>query len=243
MSQPGGYAVLDTETTGILPGFRHRIAEIAVIHLDHDGPVTGEWCTLVNPERDVGPQSIHGIRAAEVRRAPTFGQIAGDLVERLHRRVPVAHNWAFDAMHLRAEFARLEIETPFEISAGLCTMTIAATALPGSARSLLECCEWVGLALKEWHTALADARAAGTLLQYYLAHTPQLVRLTGNHVQAARWQWPQLPHEPIAPVLRATNKIQLHRYLTAPRADLACPVTVQFRLRSAAPCWNCCLVG
>lgn len=203
MSQPAAYAVIDTETTGILPGLRHRIAEIAIIHLDHDGNVTDEWCTLVNPERDLGPQSIHGIQAAEVRRAPTFRQIAGDLAERLRGRVPVAHNWAFDAMHLRAEFARMEVETPFEVSAGLCTMNIAGTALPGSARSLLDCCEWVGLALKEWHTALADARAAGELLRYYLAHTPELVRLTGNHVQAARWEWPQLPNEPITSVLRS----------------------------------------
>jgi DNA polymerase III subunit epsilon len=203
VSWSAGYAVIDTETTGVLTEWRHRIAEIAIIHLDHDGTVTDEWCTLVNPERDLGSQSIHGIRAAEVRRAPTFRQIAGDLVERLSGRVPVAHNWAFDAMHLRAEFARIEVKTPFEIPAGLCTMNIAGTALPGSARSLLDCCEWVGLALKEWHTALADARAAGTLLQYYLAHTPELVRLTGNHVQAASWQWPQLPSEPITPVLRS----------------------------------------
>lgn len=157
MSRPAGYAVIDTETTGRLPGLHHRIAEIAIIHLDYDGHVTDEWCTLVNPERDLGPQSIHGIRAAEVRRAPTFRQIAGDLVERLSGRVPVAHNWAFDAMHLRAEFARLEVTTPFKVSAGLCTMNIARRALPGSARSLLDCCEWVG-----WNSRSGTPHARST---------------------------------------------------------------------------------
>ncbi len=102
-----GYAVLDTETTGVHPGYHHRIAEVAVLHADLDGNVTDEWCTLVNPKRDLGPQSIHGIRASDVRRAPTFEQIAGELVRWLRGRVPVAHNWMFDARHLNAEFSRL----------------------------------------------------------------------------------------------------------------------------------------
>jgi DNA polymerase-3 subunit epsilon len=188
-----GYAVIDTETTGILPGWHHRIAEIAVIHLDHDGNITDEWCTLVNPERDLGPQRIHGIRAAEVRKAPTFQKIAGELIERLRGRAPVAHNWAFDAMHLRAEFARIEVETPFLSSAGLCTMNTARGALPGSRRSLSDCCMCAGLSLEEWHTALADARAAGALLHYYLANTPELVRLTNKHMRSVDWRWPRLP--------------------------------------------------
>ncbi|MFC3453818.1 3'-5' exonuclease [Amycolatopsis speibonae] len=61
-----GFAVVDTETTGILPGFHHRVAEIAVIHVNLAGEITDEWATLVNPDRDLGPQAIHGIRAAEV---------------------------------------------------------------------------------------------------------------------------------------------------------------------------------
>jgi hypothetical protein len=76
---PRGYAVVDTETTGLFTGFRHRIAEVAVIHVDPDGTVTDEWSTLLNPDRDLGPQAIHGIRAADVRRAPRFEEMAGDL--------------------------------------------------------------------------------------------------------------------------------------------------------------------
>jgi DNA polymerase-3 subunit epsilon len=37
---PRGYAVVDTETTGLFTGFRYRIAEVAVIHVDPDGTVT-----------------------------------------------------------------------------------------------------------------------------------------------------------------------------------------------------------
>lgn len=197
-----GYAVVDTETTGIQPGYRHRIAEIAIVHLDPDGTVTGEWSTLVNPDRDLGPQAIHGIRAADVRRAPRFEHIAGDVIERLRGRIPVAHNWVFDAMHLRAEFERLDIETPLHSRAGLCTMQAATVALPGAHRSLIECCAAAGLPEMNWHTARDDAMAAAGLLGHYLRRYPEAVRATVDQTHAARWMWPRLPCDIAPPVSR-----------------------------------------
>lgn len=86
-----GYAVVDVETTGLRPSWHDRIAEIGVVLVSRDGEITGEWSTLVNPRRDLGPQAIHAIRAADVRHAPTFGQIAGWLAGLLAKRVIVAH--------------------------------------------------------------------------------------------------------------------------------------------------------
>ena len=60
------FAVVDFETTGILPSYHHRVVEIGVTHVDDDGTITGRWETLINPERDLGPQHIHGIRAADI---------------------------------------------------------------------------------------------------------------------------------------------------------------------------------
>ena len=62
------------KTTGVLTGYRHRIAELAVLHLAPDGATTGEWSTLINPQRD----------------------LTGQLAELLAGRVVVAHNWPFD---------------------------------------------------------------------------------------------------------------------------------------------------
>ena len=171
-----GYAVIDTETTGLLTGYRHRIAEIAVIHLDPYGTTTGEWCTLLNPQRDLGPQAIHGIRAADVRRAPTFDQITGQLADLLAGRVVVAHNWPFDAMHLRAEFARLGVDVPLHATPGLCTMRAAGQAMPWARRSLIECCAAAGLPDRAWHTALDDARGAADLLCHLLEQAPHAGR-------------------------------------------------------------------
>lgn len=189
-----GYAVVDTETTGISVGYRHRIAEVAVVHVDPTGVVTDQWSTLINPERDLGPQAIHGIRACDAREAPRFAEAAGALVERVRGRVVVAHNWPFDAMHLRAEFARIGVDTPFGPDAGLCTMQAAGRVLPMARRSLIECCAAAGLADdRRWHTALDDARAAADLLGFLLGRAPRATAPTPAQRDAAAWRWPVLP--------------------------------------------------
>jgi DNA polymerase-3 subunit epsilon len=202
MTATVGYAVVDTETTGCLTSYRHRIAEIAVIHVDADGTTTGEWSTLINPQRDLGPQAIHGIRAADVRRAPTFDQVAPEVVDLVRGRSVVAHNWPFDAMHLRAEFDRIGVETPFHSYSGLCTMRIAGQAMPWARRSLIECCAAAGLPVRDWHTARDDALAAADLLRHLLAVAPALIKLTADHRQAASWPWPALPRTRVTPVQR-----------------------------------------
>ncbi|SDH11534.1 exonuclease domain-containing protein [Pseudonocardia oroxyli] len=191
MNTPG-YAVIDVETTGIQPGFHHRIAEIAIVHVDPSGAVTDSWDTLVNPGRDLGPQWIHGIRAADVRRAPVFGEVAGEIAARLAGRVVVAHNWAFDAMHLRAEYQRLGHEVPLHRDAGLCTMRATGVAIPWTRRSLVECCAAAGLPERDWHTAAADAAAAADLLRFLLAAAPDVVRLSEEQLRTAAWRWPDL---------------------------------------------------
>jgi DNA polymerase-3 subunit epsilon len=161
-----GYAVVDTETTGFAAGGSDRIIEVAVVHLDEHGVVTDEWCTLVNPARDLGPQHIHRISAAEVWHAPTFAEIAGALTEQLANRVLVAHNLSFDARFLGAEFGRLGVELP---TVGLCTMKLAAQYLPERAgRSLRACCDAAGVPLLDAHSALYDAHAAAGLFVDYL---------------------------------------------------------------------------
>jgi len=162
-----GYAVVDTETTGFAAGGRDRVVEVAVVLLDEDGLVTGEWCTLVNPARDLGPQHIHRISAAEVWHAPTFAEVAGSLAAQLSNRVLVAHNLSFDARFLAAEFGRLGVEWP---TAGLCTMKLANQYLPDKAgRSLRACCDAAGVRLVSAHSALYDAHAAAGLFADYLA--------------------------------------------------------------------------
>ncbi|MFD5826472.1 exonuclease domain-containing protein [Lentzea sp. NPDC060358] len=157
-----GYAVVDVETTGLSPGHHHRVIEVAVVHVDGSGRRTDEWCTLVNPRRDLGAQRVHGISAAEVRRAPDFAGIAGELAARLSGRVLVAHNLSFDLRFLRAEFARLGHE--LAAGSGLCTMELSGRFLGASSRSLAACCEVADVPMGTAHSALHDARASAGLL-------------------------------------------------------------------------------
>ncbi|MBB5806737.1 DNA polymerase-3 subunit epsilon [Saccharothrix ecbatanensis] len=160
------YAVVDVETTGFAARGSDRIVEVAVVQLDSAGRVTGEWCTLLNPGRDLGPQHVHRIRAADVWHAPTFAQAAGALAARLAGRVVVAHNLSFDARFLTAEFARVGVDLPVD---GLCTMRLAARYLPDRVgRSLKACCEAAGVVLESAHSALHDARATARLFAHYV---------------------------------------------------------------------------
>ncbi|MFI9008599.1 exonuclease domain-containing protein [Actinosynnema sp. NPDC053489] len=161
-----GYAVVDVETTGFAAGGADRVVEVAVVGLDGAGRVVDEWCTLVNPGRDLGPQHVHRIRAADVWHAPTFARAAGAVAARLAGRVVVAHNLSFDARFLTAEFARAGVDLAVT---GLCTMRLADRYLPGLAgRSLRACCEAAGVVLDSAHSALHDARATARLFAHYL---------------------------------------------------------------------------
>src|SRR3990170_8268659 len=69
------FAVVDVETTGLYPGGHDRILEISIVRTRWTGEVLDEYVTLVNPQRDVGPTSIHGITARDVVSAPPFEEV------------------------------------------------------------------------------------------------------------------------------------------------------------------------
>jgi DNA polymerase-3 subunit epsilon len=164
-----GYAVIDTETTGLSPR-RNRIIEIAAVGLRSDGSVEGEWSTLLNPERDLGRTDIHQITTGDILDAPYFVDIAGDLVELLRGRVIVGHNVRFDAGFVEAEYHRAgftDAAVPYE--ACLCTMGLSAEVFPKASRTLETCCARVGIVNEAAHSALADARATTALFQHLVS--------------------------------------------------------------------------
>ena len=162
-----GFAVIDFETTGLAPGVHDRVVEVAIVHVDAQGVIEGRWDTLVNPGRDLGPQHIHRIRAAEILDAPTFAQIVPRLLELFAGRVIVAHNASFDLRFLSAEFDRAGVwGMPSVIS--LCTMQLAREYLPGAGRSLADCCDAVDIVLDDAHRASSDAFTTAQLLAAYI---------------------------------------------------------------------------
>ncbi|WP_283138312.1 exonuclease domain-containing protein [Rhizohabitans arisaemae] len=205
-----GYAVIDLETTGLWTARHDRVIEVGVVHLDPAGETTGEWSTLVNPERDLGAQHIHGIGVADIRHAPTFGQIAGALVDRLRGRVPVAHNLEFDLGFLRSEFTRLGAMIP---DSGICTMLEAERFLPGTPRTLAECCAVAGIPLDGHHDALVDARAAAGLLRHYLGLARPVRPWRTVHAKAAKATWPLIEDSGAVWVRRGVSAERVSHFL------------------------------
>ncbi|WP_404442539.1 DNA polymerase III subunit epsilon [Microbacterium marinum] len=162
-----GFATIDFETTGLFPEHHDRAIEVAVVHSDPSGTITGRWETLINPGRDLGRQDIHGVSAREILAAPTFADIADELVELLSGRVVVAHNAAFDMRFLSAELSRIDYWPGAEF-ADLCTMRLARTYLCGGA-SLADCCAAFDIALVGAHRAAVDAHATAELLAAFIA--------------------------------------------------------------------------
>ena len=92
-----GYAVFDCETTGTDPE-RDEIVSLALVLLDPDGKKTVRFGSLIRPSRPIPEEAsaIHRIRDADVADAPTFAELAGQLIVLLGSRVFVAHNASFD---------------------------------------------------------------------------------------------------------------------------------------------------
>ncbi|QEO10897.1 DNA polymerase III subunit epsilon [Protaetiibacter larvae] len=183
-----GFAVIDVETTG-LSARGDRVIELAVVHVDPMGVETGRWETLLNPGRDLGPQRIHGIRAADVLGAPGFADIAVRLIGLLDGRVPVAHNAAFDSRFLFAEFERAGIGV-WSRPEFLCTMRLARTFLPGAGRSLGDCCAAYDIPLDGAHRAIADAVATSRLLAAYLTDARRDPEIAGPFTGLVGGRWP-----------------------------------------------------
>ena len=167
------FSIVDTETTGLFPGGNDRIAEIAIVTMNRAGEVVGSWETLVNPQRDLGKQAIHGIQSRDLLDAPTFGQLAEELHWRLSGTVLVGHNLSFDARFLDAEFRKAGAPVPGDfLSQGLCTMRLSHRYLQGAGRSLQDCCDSFGIDVQQAHSAFGDASATAVLLSRYMELDP-----------------------------------------------------------------------
>lgn len=164
----GGYTVIDLETTGLSPRQHDRIVEIAAVYVSETGQIEGEWTTLVNPGRDVGPTNLHGICARDVLDAPGFADIAPHVLRSVAGRTIVAHNSRFDTGFLAAEFTRAGVPLAALPLPSLCTMQWAPKFLSAQSRRLVDCCAAAGIQLENAHSALGDAKATAQLLSVYL---------------------------------------------------------------------------
>ncbi|MBI4507744.1 MAG: 3'-5' exonuclease [Chloroflexi bacterium] len=170
-------AVVDLETTGLYPG-GDRIVEIAVVRVEPKQQPTLVLDTLVNPRRPVSATEIHGITDRDVAGAPTFEEVARDLVDAMSGCVLASYNVYFDGKFLQAELAKVGIE---RFPPHLCLMYLRPLLGLGSRCSLAEACQFHGVHHTAHHWAGGDALASARLWQSYTAVLERLgVRTFGD---------------------------------------------------------------
>ncbi|MEX0727704.1 MAG: exonuclease domain-containing protein [Planctomycetaceae bacterium] len=193
-------AIIDVETTGLNPFGYDRVVEIAIISMTMDGSFQREFATLINPIRDIGPTSIHGISSSDVISAPKFEQVASHILKALNGCVALAaHNVKFDHSFLVAEFQRFGHSLPE--CPMLCTLRMSGGGNLGS------CCALFGIEEPlQAHSALHDARATAKLLAQLLSDDPLLTAELKSYAQIV---WPRIPMEAVAPITRDGAKARL----------------------------------
>lgn len=157
------YVLLDLETTGATP-LKDRITEIALIKFEH-GKEVDRWQTLVNPQTNIPDfiQSLTGITNEMVQDAPTFKQVAGELLDYLDGAVMCAHNVRFDHGFLKAEFKRIGITLKQKV---LCTVKLSRKLYPQyKSHGLSAIIERHNFTCSNRHRAMGDVEVMAQLIE------------------------------------------------------------------------------
>jgi DNA polymerase-3 subunit epsilon len=162
------FAVVDVETTGMRPWESDRITEIAVVVV-HGARQEVVFESLVNPGRPIprAIMQITNITDEMVRRAPTFPEVADQVLAALAGRVFVAHNARFDWGFVSAEVKRargLVLDGP-----RLCTVRLARRLVKGvTSCGLDNLSQHFGFDNQARHRAAGDALVTARLLDRLL---------------------------------------------------------------------------
>lgn len=183
--------VIDVESTGFVVA-EDRLYEICILTLDGKGDVAERYETLLRPvDAELSARMSSG-----VAHAPTFAEVAGDVLSRLRRGVVVGHNVSFDLSMIEAELARLGGLLP-DVEY-IDTLDLATRlAIDAPSRRLAVLSHVLGIEMPSWHTAAGDAEATRKLFLRLLeiAASRGLERLTepSNVFKGNGPAWPELP--------------------------------------------------
>jgi DNA polymerase-3 subunit epsilon len=170
---PQEFAIIDLETSGLEPG-NARVIEVAILLMNSKGEIQEEYATLVNPGNgQVGPTFIHHITEEAVLSAPTFAEIAGDILKRFENRIVVAHHAAFEDKFLASEFKRAGIKLPPIPALDTLWLTRQVVELPNYKMQTV--IQNYGIEEIDLHTALGDVRALAKILPILLSAAPTIL--------------------------------------------------------------------
>ena len=185
---PAAYAVVDVETTGTSVE-ADEIVSLAVVRLDARGHELDRFASLVRPAGPIPAEAtaVHGIDDAAVCAAPTFAEVAAEVLALLEGAVFVAHNAGFDLPLVQHAFARAGARyLPTGVA---CTLDAFRLLEPTEQSHRLESlCDRYGIELDDAHDARDDALATVELLRLLLEEgiAPETVELDDRAYMRAR---------------------------------------------------------
>jgi DNA polymerase-3 subunit epsilon len=188
-------ALIDLETTG-RDASVDRIVEIGVV-VGKGGEVVSRRNWLVHPGQPIPEEAraVHGISDDDVKDAPRFAAIAGEVADALMGCIPAAYNAPFDRAFLVNEFARAGLKPEGDASPPPALRRdvewvdplVWARELQREERSkaLGEVAARLGVTLENAHRASDDAEAALRVL-YILGADARVPRGHAPFVQEQR---------------------------------------------------------
>jgi len=208
--------VIDSETTSLDPA-KARIVEIAAVRLVAGRVDTAHaFRRLVRPDEPIpaAAVAIHHIDDGKVADAPAFEQVWPELLAFMGETVLIGHSLGFDLAVLKRECQRAE--TPFRPLRTLDIRLLAQVVQPNLASFTLEgLSSWLGVEIKERHSALGDAVATAHI---FSALVPRLreagVRTLGEAMEACRTLTEALDQQHRAGWLEAPARIVAERTLS-----------------------------
>ncbi len=163
--------IVDVETTGGSPFF-NRIIEIGLLRIEK-GEVVEEFQSFLNPGMAI-PEFITkmtGISDDHVMGAPSFEELADEIISKFEGNIFVAHNSQFDYGFLQEEFRRIGYGFDME---QLCTVKLSRALYPEHKRhNLTELIERFKFECNNRHRAFDDAKVLWDFLQHVHANLPQ----------------------------------------------------------------------
>ena len=164
---------VDLETTGVNP----KVSGIVELGLEimRPGHPVKEYRTYVNPLMSIPPEAthVHGITDDTVRDAPTFRQLADNLIKGFAGADFVGYNVRFDLRQLAEEFARAGHEWDYAGARVICAYRLWQISKP---RTLEHAAKEYGVDLEDAHSALADVKAATRVIAAQLQRHASLPR-------------------------------------------------------------------
>ncbi|HEX4514170.1 MAG TPA: 3'-5' exonuclease [Polyangiaceae bacterium] len=149
-------AFVDLEMTGLDPTIDH-VVEVCVERWRGDKKEDALESLVRPPSRAGGNAHVHGIDEAAVAAAPTFDQIADEILRILNGAIFVAHAAEYDAMFLIAEMNR--VGRVLTIEHFIDTLILSRRSFALTSHSLSSVSAHLGITRVRAHRAGDDVRA------------------------------------------------------------------------------------